>query len=122
MCVCVHVLLLMAKLVEHALGKSRHAGGITREIFTHAVVPLLLLGHRDAQRKRREEQEENVVVVAALSGLVSLRHCGVAPAEKRACISDVNDGSRMSTSSLAAQCAMDPLCMIFSYLHTDEYI
>jgi hypothetical protein len=87
-----------------ALEQATCNGGITEEIFAHAVIPLLVYSQRIYRHAFKAS-------AAAWIGLLSLRR--FAP-------KSVASDARMN--SAAARCAVDALCIVFSHLSMRDFL
>ena len=96
-----------SQLCSRSLSEAESSGGITSDIFAHAVIPLFALS-RSAHEK---EQIDHV-----LNTLAQLRRYSAVKATADA------SPAAADFSSAAARCAVDPLCIIFSMLSVKEFL
>jgi len=100
------------QLVACAQEQAQASGGITADIFAHAVAPLLAYS---CQTRHGASDR-----AAVLTGLVPLRACGAAPADRSS--SSSHSLALLATmDSPAACCAMDLLCLIFAQLPMPDF-
>jgi len=100
--------------VQLAAAAQKYAqahGGITAELFAHVVGPLLAFS---CSTKHSYYER-----AAALAGLVPLRLFGVAPSTRHNMADSIPSAA---LDSPAARCAVDPLCLVFSYVPVHSFM